>query len=99
MPTKTQNTHFSERLYYLDSIFSNGNRIINLYDATGRKYKSIVYTIPATAVTTSYKLEHEAFGMDSMEYRITEYNDNEIIYDNNQSNNSSKDTDNNNKSG
>ena len=57
-------------------IFSNGNRIINLYDATGRKYKSIVYTIPATAVTSSYDLEHEAYGMDSVEYRITEYNGN-----------------------
>ena len=57
-------------------IFSNGNRIINLYDASGHKYKSIVYTIPATAVTTSYELEHEAFGMDSVEYRITEYNGN-----------------------
>jgi hypothetical protein len=33
------------------------------------------------------------------ELSLTEYNDNEIIYDNNQSNNSSKDTDDNNKSG
>ena len=76
MPTKTQNTHFSERLYYVDSIFSYGNRIINLYDATGRKYKSIVYTIPATAVTSSYDLEHKAYGIDSVEYHITEYNGN-----------------------
>ena len=57
-------------------LFSNGNRIVNLYDAAGRKYKSIVYTIPATAVTASYDMEHAAFDPDSMEYRITEYNGN-----------------------
>ena len=57
-------------------IFSNGNRIVNLYDAAGRKYKSVVYTIPATAITPSYDLEHAALGFDSMEYCITEYNGN-----------------------
>ncbi len=57
-------------------LFSNGNRIVNLYDAAGHKYKSVVYTVPATAVTASYDLEHAAFAPDSMEYRITEYNGN-----------------------
>jgi len=40
------------------------------------KYKSIVYTVPATAVTSSYYLEHAAFEPNFMEYRITEYNGN-----------------------
>lgn len=57
-------------------LFANGNRIVNLYDAAGHKYKSIVYTVPATAVTASYDLEHVTFEPDSMEYRITEYNGN-----------------------
>ena len=62
-------------------LFANGNRIVNLYDAAGHKYKSIVYTIPATAVTASYDMEHAAFDPDSMEYRITEYAGNiETIY-------------------
>lgn len=54
-------------------LFSNGNRIVNLYDAAGHKYKSIVYTIPATAITPSYDLEHAVFDPDSMEYCVTEY--------------------------
>ena len=57
-------------------LFANGNQIVNLYDAAGHKYKSIVYTIPATAVTASYDLEHAAFDPDSIEYRVTEYNGN-----------------------
>ena len=89
MPTKTQNTHFSERLYYVDSLSSfvggtacyNGNIAVSqmlwgdttgtfayTYDSMNRlvesrvlKYKSIVYTVPATAVTSSYDLEHAAF--------------------------------------
>ena len=62
-------------------LFTNGNRIVNHYDAAGHKYKSIVYTVPATAVTASYDMEHAAFDPDSMEYRITEYAGNiETIY-------------------
>ncbi len=61
-------------------LFTNGNRIVNLYDAAGRKYKSIVYTIPATAVTSSYDMEHAIFDPDSMEYRITEYANNVEYY-------------------
>ena len=104
MPTKTQNTHFSERLYYADSLSSfvggtacyNGNIAVSqmlwgdttgtfayTYDSMNRlvesrvlKYKSIVYTVPATAVTSSYDLEHAAFEPNFMEYRITEYNGN-----------------------
>ena len=104
MPTKTQNTHFSERLYYVDSLSSfvggtacyNGNIAVSqmlwgdttctfayTYDSMNRlvesrvlKYKSIVYTVPATAVTASYDMEHAAFDPDSMEYHITEYNGN-----------------------
>ena len=62
-------------------LFANGNRIINLYDAAGRKYKSIVHTNIAAAVTSSYDLEHAAFEPDSVEYCITEYAGNvETIY-------------------
>ncbi len=62
-------------------LFANGNRIVNLYDAAGHKYKSIVYTIPATAITPSYDLEHAVFDPDSMEYCVTEYAGNiETIY-------------------
>ncbi len=57
-------------------LFANGNQIVNLYDAAGHKYKSIVYTVPATAVTASYDMEHAAFEPNFMEYRITEYNGN-----------------------
>ena len=61
-------------------LFTNGNRIVNLYDAAGHKYKSAVYTIPATAVTASYDMEHAIFDPDSMEYRITEYANNVEYY-------------------
>ena len=53
--------------------FTNGNQIVNLYDASGRKYKSIIYTVPATAVTSHYEIEHYTFDTDTVEYLATEY--------------------------
>ena len=60
--------------------FVNGNQLVNLYDASGRKYKSIVYTNIATAVTPCYEIAHYTSTMDSVEYRITEYANNVEYY-------------------
>ena len=61
--------------------FVNGNQIVNLYDAAGRKYKSIAYTVPATAGTSHYEIEHYTFATDTVEYLATEYSGNiELCY-------------------
>ena len=60
--------------------FVNGNQLVNLYDASGRKYKSIVYTNIATAVTPYYEIAHYTSNTDSVEYRITEYANNVEYY-------------------
>ena len=56
--------------------FINGNQIVNLYDAVGNKYKSIVYTVVPTVVTTHYAIEPYTFETDSVVFSITEYNGN-----------------------
>ena len=56
--------------------FVNGNQIVNLYDAAGSKYKSIIYTNLATAANPCYDIAHYTSNTDSIEYRITEYFDN-----------------------
>lgn len=53
--------------------FTNGNQIINLYDAIGTKYKSIYCTLLPTAATPYYEIAHYAFNSDTVEYNITEY--------------------------
>ena len=61
----TQNSH--------DIIqFINGNQIVNLYDAAGQKYKSVVYT---NLVSTGpyYDVAHYSFETDTVWYNITEY--------------------------
>lgn len=60
--------------------FVNGNQLVNLYDASGKKYKSIVDTNIATAVTPYYEIAHYTSTMDSVEYRITEYANNVEYY-------------------
>lgn len=55
--------------------FVNGNQIVNLYDAAGSKYKSIIYTNLATAANPCYDIAHYTSNTDSIEYKITEYND------------------------
>ena len=62
------------RLNLPDTIqFTNGNQIVNLYDATGTKYKSIYYTLLPTAATPYYEIAHYGFNSDTVEYDITEY--------------------------
>ena len=56
--------------------FINGNQIVNLYDATGHKFKSILYTLVPTVVTTHYAIEPYTFETDSVVFSITEYNGN-----------------------
>ena len=56
--------------------FSNGNQIVNLYDAAGRKYRSVTYTLPVTAVTPIYEIVHYNFSIDSIHFDVTEYTGN-----------------------
>ena len=61
--------------------FINGNQIVNLYDASGHKYKSIAYTIIPTIVTAHYEVEHYTFDTDTVEYLVKEYTCNtELCY-------------------
>lgn len=61
--------------------FANGNQIVNLYDATGHKYRSVIYTNLATAVTPCWDIVHYSLNSDSVEYRVVEYTGNiETIY-------------------
>ena len=60
--------------------FINGNQIVNLYDASGRKYKSIIYTNLSAAITPCYEIAHYTSNTDSVEYRVTEYIDNVEYY-------------------
>ena len=82
MLTETRNKHFSERLFYADSLSllpqyvvpcRNGNQIVNLYDAAGRKYKSITYTNIASVIPQQYDFAHYSFETDSLNYHVTEY--------------------------
>ena len=61
--------------------FRSGHQIVNLYDAAGRKYKSIIYTNIASAGTQYDDIAHYEFDMDTVAWRITEYNNNvELVY-------------------
>lgn len=60
--------------------FVNGNQIVNLYDAAGKKYKSIIYSNLATVITPCYEMAHYTFETDSIEYHVTEYNGNVETY-------------------
>lgn len=54
---------------------------MNLYDAAGRKYKSVIYTNTATAGTQYDEIAHYEFDMDTVVWRVTEYNNNmELVY-------------------
>lgn len=56
--------------------FSNGNRIVNYYDAMGRKYRSIYYTVIQTAIVPVDEVVHYGFDSDLIDYRIIEYEGN-----------------------
>lgn len=56
--------------------FFNGNQIVNLYDALGRKYKSICFTAFPTAVVPVKDVVHYNFDNDNVYCYITEYDGN-----------------------
>jgi RHS repeat-associated protein len=53
--------------------FANGNQIVNLYDAAGQKYKSIIYTNLETAATPYYDIAHYTYKTETAEFVATEY--------------------------
>ena len=53
--------------------FVNGNQIVNLYDASGKKYKSIYYTNLSTSATSYYEIAHYPLEADTIWYNITKY--------------------------
>lgn len=56
--------------------FTNGNQIVNLYDATGKKYKSITYTVLETAINPQSEIAHYTFETADVAYSVTEYMEN-----------------------
>ena len=57
-----------------------GHQIVNLYDANGRKYKSIIYTNIDPGMSYYDDIAHYTYDMDSIYYRVTEYNGNIETY-------------------
>ena len=61
--------------------FANGNQIVNLYNAAGQKYKSIIYTNLETATTPYQDIAHYTYETETAEFVATEYIHNiEIFY-------------------
>ncbi len=56
--------------------FVNGHQIVNLYDATGKKYRTIDYINLISGSAYNNNIAHYTFDMDSVNYRITEYKGN-----------------------
>lgn len=56
--------------------FITGDQIVNHYDAVGRKYKSIFYTVRTTAITPRYEIMHYTFNTDTVDYTVIEYTGN-----------------------
>lgn len=48
--------------------FHNGNQIVNLYDASGRKYKSTIYTVPESIETPYHNVAEYAYDTDLVDY-------------------------------
>ncbi len=48
-------------------------QIVNLYDATGRKYKTVNYTNMQTVNTDYNEIAYYTYDTDSIEYQVTEY--------------------------
>jgi RHS repeat-associated protein len=53
--------------------FSNGHQIVNLYDASGRKYRTVNYTNLRTVNTDYNDIAYYTYDTDSVEYQVTEY--------------------------
>lgn len=53
--------------------FSNGHQIVNLYDASGRKYRTVNYTNLRTVNTDYNEIAYYTYDTDSVEYQVTEY--------------------------
>ena len=53
--------------------FENNEAIVNLYDANGTKYKSIVYSIPQSLSHPSPELVYHLYQENSMDYHETTY--------------------------
>ena len=56
--------------------FMNGNQIVNLYDATGRKYRSIAYTVLSTPLTPQYDIVPYTFESEDVTYFVIGYSRN-----------------------
>lgn len=56
--------------------FDNGNQIVNLYNAAGQKYKTIVYTVPVSTYVPQYEILHYTFNTEGISYSVTEYSGN-----------------------
>jgi RHS repeat-associated protein len=56
--------------------FNNGNQIVNLYNAAGQKYKTIVYTVPVSTYVPQYEILHYTFNTEGISYSVTEYSGN-----------------------
>lgn len=62
------------RLNLPDTIqFANGNQIVNLYDAIGHKYKSIVYTVLSVPLTPYEEIMHYTYETETVDYQTTEF--------------------------
>ena len=53
--------------------FSNGHQIVNLYDASGRKYRTVNYTNLRTVNMDYNDIAYYTYNTDSVEYQVTEY--------------------------
>lgn len=60
--------------HLLDTIqLSNGHQIVNLYDATGRKYKTVNYINMRTVNTDYDEIAYYTYDTDSVKYQVTEF--------------------------
>ena len=64
----------------LQNQFADGHQIVNMYDAAGQKYRSIIYTNIASAHSQQYDFANYSFETDSLYYKVTEYSGNIETY-------------------
>jgi len=71
-------SHITYNLYNQpDTIqFTNGNQIVNLYDATGQKYKTIFFSVTATVISPDLQIQHYSFDSDTINYVAGQYDNN-----------------------